>query len=159
MIAGNHDFLAEKQPSRFRGIMKACGFTYLEDSSCEIDGVKFYGSPWTPWFGGWAFNLRRGSQAIRAMWDAIPGDTDVLVTHGPPKGVLDSNGLEECGCDDLGKVSGGIPLHLFGHIHEGHGYQYRGQHQQLAVNCAVAYGARNASVIDFVEKKAFMVKQ
>ncbi len=53
-----------------------------------IEGLKFYGSPWQPTFHNWAFNLDRGEE-IKKVWDKIPNDTDVLITHGPPFGILD----------------------------------------------------------------------
>jgi len=55
----------------------------VQDSSINIEGIKIYGSPWQPSYHDWAFNLERG-EAIRKKWDLIPGDTDVLITHGPP---------------------------------------------------------------------------
>jgi hypothetical protein len=61
---------------------------YLCDESTIIDGVKFYGSPVQPEFCNWAFNRRRGAE-LKKYWDKIPKDTDVLITHGPPAGILD----------------------------------------------------------------------
>lgn len=59
---------------------------YLEDQSVEINGVKIYGSPWQPLYHDWAFQLEKGEQ-IKRMWDLIPPDVDVLLTHGPPTGT------------------------------------------------------------------------
>lgn len=123
-IAGNHDRFAERQPDKTREIFASYGVTYLCDESVTISGVKVYGSPWTPRFYDWHFMLPRGGDALRAKWDAIPEDTDVLVTHGPPFGVLDWNNLgESCGCELLlDRVREVRPrLHVFGHIHEGRG--------------------------------------
>jgi 3',5'-cyclic AMP phosphodiesterase CpdA len=57
---------------------------YLENDGCEIEGVKFWGSPVTPWFGGdfWVFNKHRGHD-IKQVWEQIPMDTHVVITHGP----------------------------------------------------------------------------
>lgn len=109
------------------------GIHYLQDSSAVIEGFKFWGSPWQPWFGGYAFNLNRGPE-LRDKWDLIPGDVDVLVTHGPPWGVRDKvrNRLWCGGVDDrmvhvgcrelLAAVKRVQPqVHVFGHIHEGYG--------------------------------------
>ena len=90
VIAGNHDLSFETATfdqtfSRFgRGKLEdhrqakqsLSGCTYLEDSGIEIEGVKIWGSPWTPWFFDWAFNAQRGSEC-KAKWDLIPDDTDV----------------------------------------------------------------------------------
>jgi len=99
------------------------GITYLQDSGCEIEGVKFWGSPWQPWFFDWAFNLERGEQ-LRRKWALIPDDTDVLITHGPPAGILDlcPDG-RRVGCGDLRlRVEQIEPMaHIFGHIHHSAG--------------------------------------
>jgi len=49
-IAGNHDFMFEKQPDRIQHMAKRRGLIYLNDSGTEIEGLKFWGSPITPWF-------------------------------------------------------------------------------------------------------------
>ncbi len=122
VIAGNHDFLF--QDDREQAVAMLSAGTYVEDELVEIDGVKIYGSPWTPTFFDWAFMKDRG-EPIRKMWDMIPEGLDILVTHGPPKGVLDFCG-QHVGCDDLldvvtNKLTHPPRYHIFGHIHEGHG--------------------------------------
>jgi Icc-related predicted phosphoesterase len=130
-IAGNHDRMFESEPSKaFGQIPYDCNVTYLQDEAITIDGVKFYGSPWQPEFCGWAFNLPRG-EAIRKKWDQIPKDTNVLITHGPPKGILDEapdyhiqGKMFSCGCEELREVVKTLPdlkCHVFGHIHDGYG--------------------------------------
>ena len=97
---------------------------YLENSRMELLGLKIWGSPVQPEFNNWSFNVARGT-AIRRYWEMIPADTDVLVTHGPPFGVLDqvNPSTAHLGCEELAKVIEEIKprLHLFGHIHGGHG--------------------------------------
>ena len=121
VIAGNHDFCLERQPDAATPLLTAA--TYLFDSSIEIEGVKIYGSPWQPEFFDWAFNLPRGPVLAR-KWAEIPADTDILMTHGPPFGILDMTTRGEAvGCADLlerlGQLS--VKVHLFGHIHEAYG--------------------------------------
>ena len=57
------------------------------------------------------------------IYAAIPEDTDVLVTHTPPYGILDRDGSILYGSRELlERVSTIRPrLHLFGHIHKAHG--------------------------------------
>ena len=123
-IAGNHDFEFERvRSSREEGIRIPDGVTYLQDESVTIDGIKIYGSPWQPWFHDWAFNLYRG-EALAEKWNQIPDDVDILVTHGPPHGILDkTERMMNVGCEDLYKRVFEIKpkIHLFGHIHEGYG--------------------------------------
>lgn len=123
-IAGNHDFGFEDiRHSNEPGIEIPEGITYLEDDSVTIDGIKIYGSPWQPWFHDWAFNAHRG-EAIAEKWKMIPDDVDILITHGPPHGILDkTERLMTVGCENLYKRVFEVKpkIHVFGHIHEGYG--------------------------------------
>ena len=121
VICGNHDWCFQEAPAEARA--RLTNAIYLEDSGCEIEGLKFYGSPWTPWFSDWAFMLPRGAE-MAAKWARIPNGLDVLVTHGPPDGILDRNRTGGCcGCRDLlYRVLEVKPrMHVFGHIHEAAG--------------------------------------
>ena len=89
--------------------------------------MSFWGSPITPRFLDWSFMRDPGAQ-IESHWNLIPESTDVLITHGPPFGILDEvirrdGGLEHVGCHSLlSRVRSIAPsYHLFGHIHEGRG--------------------------------------
>lgn len=121
-IVGNHDFLAEQEPDLFRSLIPD-NLIYLENTAVEIEGIKIWGSPITPFFFNWAFNRQRGAE-INKYWEAIPGDTDILVTHGPPLGIGDRTFRgEEVGCEGLLKAIEKITprYHVFGHIHEDYG--------------------------------------
>jgi predicted phosphohydrolase len=121
VICGNHDFAFQEQPDAARGLITNA--VYLEDSGATVGGLAVYGSPWQPWFFDWAFNLERGP-ALAAVWAKIPDRTDVLITHGPPAGILDRTDRGELvGCRDLfDRVMEVRPrLHVFGHIHEAAG--------------------------------------
>lgn len=120
-VAGNHDWLFETDPGAARRLVREVN--YLQDSMVEIEGVKFYGSPWQPRFFDWAFNLNRGAE-MAEKWRLIPAETDVLITHCPPFGILDETpGGERAGCEELRKTVESIRprLHVFGHIHHGYG--------------------------------------
>ncbi len=123
LIAGNHDFMAERKPQAWAALIPD-NVIYLENEACEVLGLKFWGSPITPWFYDWAFNRRRGAD-IRKYWERIPEDTDILITHGPPKGYLDKvlRDGNQVGCEDLLAFVLKIKpqYHVFGHIHEGYG--------------------------------------
>lgn len=118
---GNHDWLYQREPHLARTIITNAKL--LINEGTVIDGVKFWGSPVTPWFYDWAFNYQRGAD-IKKFWDAIPSDTDVLITHGPAYGIGDYAPIcGHVGCEDLLEAVKRIEprLHVFGHIHEGHG--------------------------------------
>ena len=122
IIAGNHDWCLQNDKWAKSIFTNA---VYLEDSSITIEGVKFYGSPWTPTFGYWAFMKQRGDEMM-AVWDRIPNDTDILITHGPPFKKMDMTRRGELtGCWDLReKVKKVKPkYHIFGHIHENYGIE------------------------------------
>ncbi|GAP72044.1 hypothetical protein SAMD00024442_22_37 [Candidatus Symbiothrix dinenymphae] len=128
-IAGNHDFWLEDETVRRVQRMLPQNACYLCDSGVEIEGIKFWGSPVSPWFFGWAFNRNRGED-IRKHWQLIDKDVDVLITHTPPFGILDrtiSGG--HSGCEDLLKAVNQIKprYHLFGHIHEAYGTVQSGE--------------------------------
>lgn len=90
VIAGNHELTFETSARDIMvNLIREAGATYLQDSGCEIDGMLFWGSPWTPCYFNWAFNLNRGEEIDR-KWQLIPEKTNVLITHAPPYGILDS---------------------------------------------------------------------
>jgi Icc-related predicted phosphoesterase len=125
LIAGNHDTCIEANLFDKREF-KLNGIEYLENSGLIINNINFWGSPITPTFNDWSFMKSR--HKIYKVWDMIPTSTDVLITHGAPKGVLDltenhKRQLEMVGCSNLNKqVFKRIKpkLHLFGHIHNRH---------------------------------------
>lgn len=150
-VAGNHDFGFENEDQeKCRKIIRDNGITYLQDQACIINGLKFYGSPWQPDFHNWAFNLPRGT-ALKAVWNRIPLDTDVLITHGPPHGMMDrtEQGLN-VGCMDLMLRLPDLRLraHIFGHIHEGYGIKVGliATYVNASI-CTPAYNATNAPIV------------
>lgn len=119
LIAGNHDFAFE------RGLITIPDdIIYLQDSLVNIEGINIYGSPHQPFFHNWAFN--KYSPELKEIWSYIPSCTDILVTHGPPLGILDEVvwSKEQVGCHHLREKVRTLPnlkVHCFGHIHEGYG--------------------------------------
>lgn len=140
-VAGNHDFyFDEGSPTFFRSwplvrktpiadlLAEFPGITYLQDSGAELEGVKFYGSPWQPWYYDWAFNFPHHDfeGVAAATWAKIPADTNILVTHTPPRGILDATypNDERQGCLALRlrlHELRSLRLHVFGHLHESAG--------------------------------------
>ena len=157
LVAGNHDYAIEKYPDLIPKLLPTT--YYLQDSGIEIDGVKFWGSPWTPRFHGGAFMLDRGS-SLKSQWALIPEDTDVLITHGPPylsgDRAIDGMLTINVGCEDLYYCTRDLPLqvHVFGHIHEGYGMYRRGE--QVLINastCTEHYEPTNKPVV-FIARPA-----
>jgi Icc-related predicted phosphoesterase len=130
LICGNHETGIEygykRQP--FLDMVRKNNITYLENSMTEVEGLLIYGSPITPFFCGWEFNRTRGKE-IAEYWAKIPESTNLLLTHGPSKNVLDEvpqmdgSVLHE-GCEDLAKRISELKhlrLVIHGHIHSGYG--------------------------------------
>lgn len=159
-IAGNHDFGFEY----YNGVrhnneapwlhhllneenLSQSNVTYLHDSELVINDpqfsrpIKIYGSPWQPRFYDWAFNLDRLGPALESKWKAIPDDTDILITHGPPNGIRDFvaqwRGNENVGCELLRyRIEQINPkINVFGHIHGAYGPAY--VKETLFVNASI----------------------
>lgn len=151
LIAGNHDmtldptFYARKgwrfhretqDVEKVAAMVRASGITYLENSATRIAGgrLKVWGSPCTlglPFGSAFPIYPGRSKRSSKALWDSIPDDTDIVLTHGPPLGIGDGTVHgDRAGCIDLlgAMVERVQPrIHAFGHIHESHGcYRYEG---------------------------------
>lgn len=121
-VAGNHDTSIEKGLVTKKDFEDA-GIIYLENESVVIEGIKIFGSPHTPNFGNWAFMKERNK--LERFWRlAIDEDVNIVVTHGPPKGILDKsydreNNMEACGDKSLlNRILEVQPAYsLFGHVH------------------------------------------
>ena len=119
--AGNHEFFLEADPRRKSLLTSA---TVLIDEGVEVDGLKIWFSPVTPLYGG-GFGMSSPRDRAR-HWAKIPVDTNVLVTHGPPFGILDRSpgSSEHMGDPELLDKIQRLPalrLHVFGHVHGGYG--------------------------------------
>lgn len=150
-IGGNHDgFLENCVPNKDDVWKKDREYPneihYLMNTGCEIEGLKIWGSPYTPEFCNWHFMKPRGEEMAK-MWEQIPDDTDILITHGPPFDILDKavDGFDmvKCGCEELLKrvLEVKPKLHVFGHIHESYGEIQIGATK--FVNCAHMDGEYN----------------
>lgn len=140
-IAGNHERYVEED---YEGALEIVDFyktiNYLQDQSFDV-GVKIYGSPWSPNFNNWAFNLPKNGKELEEKWSMIPDDTDILVTHVPPFGVLDKyEGSLPIGCEVLKEHVKRVKpkIHIFGHVHSGYGFMYDGTTNYI--NCSVLDG-------------------
>lgn len=120
LVCGNHD------GSCFKGLVKREEYPeliWLEHETANVEGLNIFGSPYTPRFGDWYYTYKRN--VAKVYWDHIPDDTDILVTHGPPKGILDltedlNGNLTRIGCKSLLNRVKELPnifLHVFGHCH------------------------------------------
>lgn len=121
-IGGNHDLYLEQLFKAGITSKMPKGIHYLCNSSVEIDGIKLWGSPYSPAFGqGWGFNGFLDD--LKKIWATIPNDTNIVITHAPPFGINDVvRGIHQ-GCPILrDRIKEIKPkLHCHAHIHEGYG--------------------------------------
>jgi Icc-related predicted phosphoesterase len=160
--AGNHDICLDKNCNdprtgnkKYDGHKLLTNAIYLENESVEIDGIKFFGSPYSNIFLNWAF--MEDESYLATIWEKIPDDTNVLITHGPAYGILDEvpRAGREYG-DSVGSKSLSkrveelkkLKYHLFGHIHDCYGQKvFNGITHINASVCTEAYEPINEPIV------------
>jgi Icc-related predicted phosphoesterase len=138
-VAGNHDWCEYNKPSKISLTQELekrqveFKVTILENESIKIDGINFYGTPELV-CEGWAFS--HNEHQLINYYELIPKETQVLITHTPPIGILDLNK----GSYSLSKRIQELPnlrYHIFGHIHEEWGKEKIGKIEYI--NCSIGY--------------------
>ncbi len=117
IVPGNHDECFELFTEPTLALFGPRVHVLLNDS-LTLDGICFFGSPWTPPFMQWHFMANE--QRLAALYEAMPSTVDVLVTHGPPYGVLDPGWqAAHVGSTALASAVSGrtVQHHVFGHLH------------------------------------------
>lgn len=122
LVPGNHDVSVPTYPylcSEFP-VMQV-----LIHRSLVIDGINFFGSPFTPTYPTWAYHVDRNTSHL--YWSQVPDNVDVLITHGPAHGIGDktSMGVPKGEIKSLGdahlltRIKQIEPkYHIFGHFHD-----------------------------------------
>jgi len=120
LLVGNHDgnyLRTQYHAAVLRDII------FLNNHTAVIDGIAIFGSPYTVKYGNWWFMLE--DNELEKIWKTIPNDIDILVTHGPPFGILDCTreGITAGSKTLLKRVNElkNLKYHIFGHIHEAYG--------------------------------------
>ncbi len=164
-VQGNHELWVEKNFESAKAIaQKECpDIHFLQHEAIEIEGIKIFGSAYTPYFCDWAWNAAiTDSEAvlyrkplIKQLWKQIPEDTQLLITHGGPYQILDYAPMcGNVGCPHLYERILDLPklkAHFFGHIHYSHGYKrFNGIDYFNASICNEAYNPNNpVTVYDY----------
>lgn len=129
LVPGNHDegLASAYIPNSLEGI------NFLVDREIEVEGLRIYGSPWLS-FKGWSFH--REDAELEKLYTKVPSGLDILVTHSPPLGILDSCRDGHVGLAALAvAVTRAKPKnHIFGHVHEAYGTMC-GEETRF-INCA-----------------------
>lgn len=164
-VGGNHDavLMDERWRDEHAGFLKAWdaargGVLYLEGGGAGLrvggEILLIYGAPWRPRPDSWtpgatmrpgkrtsAFGVRESE--VAALWEEIPEELDLLVTHVPPRGVLDEiqtpGGPVRIGCPALStrltRMARPPRLHVFGHAHDPAGTEVAGG--RISCNAAI----------------------
>lgn len=132
-VPGNHDIDIQNNEAMWRQHFKQMGITMTSNGVVFVGDLKLLCVSYVPVYGQWAF--MRDEADLHRLYTIMPvqqGDIDILVTHGPPLGILDF----VCGYDlDTGAPGWSLGskalrefvhkikprAHVFGHIHEGAG--------------------------------------
>ena len=151
-IAGNHDgFLTQYNTSSdpmWEKLNADHTVEYLCDSLTEFEGLKIWGTPWSLSFDESNPHCRSFTgteEELKAKYDLIPDDIDILISHGPMKHMLDANrDGYACGSYELRNAVDRVKpkLLICGHIHEQGGKQMMYKHTGKNTWCV------NASYVD-----------
>jgi len=138
MIAGNHCRYLENYPEKFEAIMLDYpSVVYLKDSFTIVEGLKIYGTPHSKVFFNWAFNSSEAK--LEELFDMIPMDTHILLSHAPQWGVLDElvdgKNVGEVTLHRIIKKMPNLKLHVFGHIHNSFG-MIKPDKQHISINAS-----------------------
>jgi Icc-related predicted phosphoesterase len=143
IICGNHDYGVDNMSHADVQSKIFPDFIYLQDSSCTIEGIKFYGTPANGHFMAFCVG-HHDSEKMYAKFNEIPADTDILLSHIPPHNILDLAWVKKLDpegqvCEVCGQVHrsfvhwGSVALrqrimatvkpkiHVFGHVHDAQG--------------------------------------
>eukprot|EP01060_Flectonema_neradi_P038829 TRINITY_DN8280_c0_g1_i1.p1 TRINITY_DN8280_c0_g1~~TRINITY_DN8280_c0_g1_i1.p1 ORF type:complete len:386 (+),score=33.04 TRINITY_DN8280_c0_g1_i1:49-1206(+) len=152
-ILGNHD--AALMDLGYDYITSKCppGVTYLQNTSITVQGIKIWGTPHSV---GSSSNYAFQHRSAKGLWDSMPSDTQIIMSHGPAKCI---------GGDHLSKTtefirkiekSKSVKLHVCGHLHWAFGMQSILRHDGVVVPtivCSSLDGSYNLShkpvVVDF----------
>jgi Icc-related predicted phosphoesterase len=118
MTPGNHDTIFESNfyhlvSDRIKRNTLIDEYRLIENHSLSV-----YGSPWQRTFFNWAFN--KDEEDLVNTWSRIPENTEILLLHSPPFGILDAN-LGSISLTERIKELKKLKLVVFGHIHYGYG--------------------------------------
>ena len=152
-VADNHDRTCEMLPEKYIkpifDLYYDNGVRYIKDELITVDGISIYGTPYQPYFYGWAFNVS-DSEKLTNIYKNIPEGVDILITHCPPYDILDKShlprekngktGEEPLGSTELLNVLTEMEnppkYHCFGHIH-GDGGKVEKKGETTYINASV----------------------
>lgn len=129
-LPGNHDWVFQRTFDHAKDFLleDIDNIEVMHEKFITYKGYKIYGTSFQPFFCDWAFNIRN-PELLAQIYERIPEDTEILLTHCPPKNILDNCIWERVGSPELAHKLQSLPnlkLHCFGHIHAGQGMLLKG---------------------------------
>jgi Icc-related predicted phosphoesterase len=151
MIAGNHDRFIQNHPFLFEEMLVDYpSINYLENSGINIEGINIWGTPDQRIFLNWAFN--RTDNQLKIIFDYIPTNTNILISHAPALGIGDmlenKEQVGELALRDKIEELHDLKFHVFGHIHNDYDEYHIGRY--VAYNCSVVnerYELQNEPIV------------
>lgn len=133
---GNHDDHYEYVQDNCKGIKD---IIFLNSDVISLKGINFYGSPYSPTFGNWSF--QKSEKDLIRLYDHIPDETNILITHTPAYGILDKDIFgNNIGSKSLLERMNNLPnlrYHICGHIHESAGKYVDYEKQRVYINASL----------------------
>lgn len=143
LVAGNHDRFIRKKKPEFLELAGSHNIAYLENTSIRINGYSIFGSPFSLNYGGIGAFTYFDTLGAERIWNLIPENINILVTHAPPRGFRDFSKTENnnAGCQVLRERVLSIKprYHIFGHIHESYGIETHGN--SVFINASLSNGS------------------
>ncbi|XP_060563586.1 UPF0046 protein K07C11.7-like [Ruditapes philippinarum] len=116
LVAGNHEMSFDREHRQFIE-EQLTEVVYLQDKMVTIEGLNIYGTPWNiKRVVSYARGFAKPKNALDKYWKLIPSETDILVTHLPPEGILDLGKKSFAGIRNL--FSSNDPCNVCGDVHE-----------------------------------------
>eukprot|EP01001_Neometanema_parovale_P007869 NODE_4156_length_1107_cov_87.628049_g3959_i0.p1 GENE.NODE_4156_length_1107_cov_87.628049_g3959_i0~~NODE_4156_length_1107_cov_87.628049_g3959_i0.p1 ORF type:complete len:302 (-),score=33.83 NODE_4156_length_1107_cov_87.628049_g3959_i0:129-1034(-) len=140
VVLGNHDVREFKDdfPTMRSLLPHATHVPIFEE--VHLHGARLFGAPWH-WFQNWKYAFKAGCKDMKTRFDQIPTGLDILVTHGPSRGLLDlAHRRYTSGSEELRRhLAVARPrVHLHGHIHEQYGTHAGQDGTHMVVNAAMS---------------------
>lgn len=142
LVPGNHDLsLDPDRTNQFdaKSVLSEIDHILIHDY-LELDGLKIFGTSYVPTYYNWAF--MKDEEDLLPLYRQIPSGLDILISHGPPRGILDLNERKEhTGSSSMKELIEGLApkIHCFGHIHPSRGVRqetWANNSQTIFINCA-----------------------
>lgn len=160
IVPGNHDFALEKFINSslsweefakdYEIIYYPSNMTISHEGLVEILDLKIFTWAWVPNLPNWAFHMPDHDMKEYCEKFDMPDKVDILVSHGPPRGILDLiPKYGQVGSRSMLKVFNfAHNIHVFGHIHENYGYMLRNKSNKINTDNAEYRKFYNVSILN-----------